>query len=66
MFYAYVEKSTGNSGIYWASTSLEQVKEDALPFFENMKTLMKARLIKGIPCIRFYKDEQLIAQWGSW
>lgn len=66
MYYAYVESSLRNTGIYWASPSLEKIKADAEPHFEFMKKCKATGMLKGVFCIRFYKDEEFLCQWGSW
>lgn len=67
MYHALLTKATGSTGIYWSSTDLNILKENVTPFFNNLKLLKQAGLIKGVPCIRFYQDgnEQHFSQWGS-
>lgn len=66
MYFAYVETSSRNTGIYWICPDLKKLKEDVEPYFEFMKKCKSAGMLKGVFCIRFYKDEEFITQWGSW
>lgn len=67
MYTAFLTKSTGHTNIFWTSESLNILREEVSPFFETLKQLKKANLIKGVLCIRFYQDssEKHIEQWGS-